>query len=185
MTDIRYKPDLTAAFVQLHTDLADTIATMPRDQFDAPGRDGRWSPNAYLRHILLSFKPIVKALEMTPDKVRKAFPVAESSQRSYDDIVSLYKAGLARGVRAESQPSVLPESYRLPDDMTDERAYLLDQWHNACQRFAAALELWDESDLESAQLPHPVIGLIPMREMLYFTHFHTALHHDDMRGIHL
>ncbi len=185
MTNPQTKFELIAALEDLHTGLADTIATMSLTDFERAGTDDRWSPKDYLKHILLSVKPIVKALEMSADKVRKLFPVAEGSSRAYADIVTAYAAGLARGVRAEDQPSVLPISYRLPDDMGDEQTYLRGQWDDALLRLLAALDSWSDHDLDTAQLPHPAIGLITMREMLLFTVYHTTMHWNDMRGIHL
>ena len=39
-----------------------------------------------------------------------------------------------------------------------------------------AVGKWRERDLDKYRLPHPVLGKISVREMLFFTHYHD-LHH--------
>ena len=41
------------------------------------------------------------------------------------------------------------------------------------------VENWKESDLDKYVLPHPLLGKISLREMLYFTDFHI-LHHNTL-----
>jgi hypothetical protein len=41
---------------------------------------------------------------------------------------------------------------------------------------ARALEHWTEMDLDRCRLPHPLLGKITVREMLFFTLYHYEHH---------
>ena len=49
----------------------------------------------------------------------------------------------------------------------------------AHQQLLKKVENWKESDLDKYVLPHPLLGKISLREMLYFTDFHI-LHHNTL-----
>jgi uncharacterized damage-inducible protein DinB len=38
------------------------------------------------------------------------------------------------------------------------------------------IDAWEEDQLDEAQLPHPIIGKITVREMLFFTIHHNLRH---------
>ncbi len=46
----------------------------------------------------------------------------------------------------------------------------------------SACEQWDETALDQYQVPHPVIGNLTVREMLFFT-IHHNLRHASQEGI--
>lgn len=48
------------------------------------------------------------------------------------------------------------------------------------QRLIDAVSLWTEEELDRGQLPHPVLGMVTMREMLFFTVIHNRLHAGDI-----
>jgi hypothetical protein len=99
----------------------------------------------------------------------------------YAELVAQYHRALARGIRAEDYPQVTPVAYRMPEGVTDEKQYLRDTWDDANQRLVAALANWDDANLDTHQLPHPAMGLITVREMLFFTVYHNTLHGNDMQ----
>ncbi len=54
-------------------------------------------------------------------------------------------------------------------------------WNESNQRLFDALQNWEEADLDRYQVPHPAIGPITMREMLFFTLHHNSLHWRDIQ----
>jgi uncharacterized damage-inducible protein DinB len=43
-------------------------------------------------------------------------------------------------------------------------------------RLVAALERWSDRNLDRIQLPHPILGKITAREMVFFTIYHGHHH---------
>jgi len=53
------------------------------------------------------------------------------------------------------------------------------------QKLIAKISNWKDEDLDHFLLPHPLLGKITLREMLYFTDFHILHHNDLMHKIYL
>jgi hypothetical protein len=51
------------------------------------------------------------------------------------------------------------------------------RWLQIGQRLIGAVKRnWGESELDSYILPHPILGKLTIREMLFFTLYHDTLH---------
>ena len=44
-------------------------------------------------------------------------------------------------------------------------------------RMCTRAQRWSDADLDSVLLPHPLLGKVTVREMLYFTIHHVQHHH--------
>jgi hypothetical protein len=173
---------LVQQFQTIEHDVAKFVTETPYDTLYH--KDGEaWSAADYFKHMILALKPFVKATEMPKDALIRAFGESNRESRDADTIVTLYKQRIAEGVRAEMAPTILPVSYRLPEGLTDEKAYLVEQWHDAHKRLYAVLEKTEASDYDHLQMPHPAINLLTLREMLYFTTYHNTLHFNDMKAL--
>ncbi len=49
-------------------------------------------------------------------------------------------------------------------------------WNQSSDDLLAAMDRWRDSDLDRLRLPHPLLGKLTVREMLYFTLYHNAHH---------
>jgi uncharacterized damage-inducible protein DinB len=58
----------------------------------------------------------------------------------------------------------------------DVQRALLSRWRRVNDRLRAALMTWSERDLDRLRLPHPLLGLITARELVFFT-IHHGPHH--------
>jgi hypothetical protein len=174
------KTDVIEQLREVEAALADTVNNYPAEQFDRDLPDS-WSAASYLKHLILSNKPFAKALTLPKDQLQSMFGQPTQPSRSYDELVAFYNAKLAEGVRAENYNSVTPVSYRMPEGTDDVKAYLLETWRDTHNRLWQALENWQEEDLDSYQLPHPALGLLTLREMLFFTVHHNTLHWHDIQ----
>ncbi len=56
---------------------------------------------------------------------------------------------------------------------------MLRQWERVSSKLLTNLERWSEQQLDTLRLPHPILGKLTVREMLFFTEFHTRHHLDN------
>lgn len=85
----------------------------------------------------------------------------------------MYLAKLASGLTAgRFTPSPLPAS----EHTGPRREALLDELDAVAQHLADALSRWSEGALDRFRLPHPALGRLSVREMMFFTLYHN-LHH--------
>ena len=89
--------------------------------------------------------------------------------KTYQELVTKYKTKLAAGGRA-SGPFIPPFiDYEKKDK-------LIKKYDDQKQKLIAKIEKQNEKDLDVYILPHPLLGKVTLREMLYFTIHHNEHH---------
>ena len=179
-TTIQSKSDILTALHTAHKASINTITQMDNDNLFRTS-ETRWSSADYVKHLIMSVKPFAKGLLLPPEQLGQMFGTTDEGSMSYAELVDKYEAKMATGFGAEDT-GIVPVNYRMPEGVTDEKAYLIETWDEANQRLFKALENWTEADLDTYQLPHPAIGNITIREMLFFTIHHNELHHEDIKA---
>ncbi len=132
-----------------------------------------WSPAENLLHLIKSIAPVALALRLPRWLLRLLFGVATAPPRSYAEVAAAYRDFLARGADAGR---FAPRRQAPPPDLASRRAEIVRRRAVVAARLAVAIARWSERDLDRLRLPHPLMGRIPVREMLYFTLDHD-LHH--------
>ena len=135
----------------------------------------KWSIGQHGMHLVLSTRPLNKALRMPKADMTAMFGTkGERAEHSEAELVDLYRSLLDGGLQAPSRFS--------PADFTaDEKAGLLAELRKELAELLSALELWDESALSAHVMPHPAMGLLTVREMMMFTIHHTEHHRSAMQ----
>jgi hypothetical protein len=132
-----------------------------------------WSASDNVDHLIKATKPITKAMKLPKLALQGVLGKASNPSRSYDEICRVYRETIASGGKASGR--YLPDQ-ETPSEPEIKKRTLLDEWLKASQDLIAVAETWDESDLDEYQLPHPLIGNLTVREMLFFTIYHNLRH---------
>ena len=180
MSDPQTQHDIVEQIASIQEAVTRDIANMSDAQF-CSGTTEAWSAADYLKHLLLSVKPVAKAMGFPAEVLEKQFDLSGRASRTYAEVVKAYQKRLDEGIRAEDFDKVVPVFYRFPEGITDERTYLIQSWNESNQRLSFAARKWDETELDSLQMPHPAVGMLTLREMLFFTIFHNTLHWHDIQ----
>lgn len=136
-------------------------------------RQDRWSYAENLDHLVRSVKPVVFALRMPPKLLLRLLFGTSQTSSTYQEVHDDYKAKLQAGSQAPK--TVIPKAVL-------SQGALLDQWESAATDLGEALDGWNEEQLDRLRLPHPILGRISIREMLYFTDVHVRHHLENCRG---
>ncbi|MBX7243801.1 MAG: DinB family protein [Bacteroidia bacterium] len=155
---------------------ASAIKPLEKEAFEStPG--GKWSAGQHLDHLILSVKPINQALILPGFILKMAFGKANRPSVSYDELVGKYQKKLAAGAVATGGfvPPVI--SFHRKEKLL--KAYLL---HG--ERLVNHVKNRKEEDLDTIIAPHPLLGKVTLRELMYFTIYHTHHHLDilEKRG---
>jgi hypothetical protein len=142
------------------------------DRFFAP-IEGGWSPADHVRHLVKSNRPVARALGLPKLVLLLRFGFTTRPSRGYGALRSTYHEALRGGLRAgRYTPSPL-----VPERRTrEERAAILAGWAGSVDAVGAAARGWSERALDRLRLPHPGLGLLTVREMLFFTLYHNTHH---------
>ena len=164
--------EMSHALGQLLASGISQLTSLSDETFFAP-QGAAWSPAEHIRHLRKSAAPLVMALGLPHWLVRLRFGVPTRPSRSYEEVRDVYLQKLAAGANAgRFAPSPEPQ----PGNLTARRQEILSYWARATTGLQNAIAKWPEDALDRHQLPHPVLGLLTVREMLAFTVYHTSHH---------
>jgi len=131
--------------------------------------NGKWTVSQHLEHIKRAAGPVAMALLAPKWSLHWRFGRPNRTPRDYDGLVQRYKEKLTAGGRASGR--FLPPA--VPASMMDTTAADL---RRTIGRMTKRVSNWSEEDLDAYLLPHPLLGKLTVREMLFFT-IHHAKHH--------
>jgi hypothetical protein len=132
-------------------------------------KDNKWSIAENCNHLSLSVKPLNTAFSL-PNFALLFFGQLNRPTREYDEIKDKYYEKIAEGVVATSQ--FIPAKISVENN----KQKLIDELKKINGSLLKKVEDFTEEDLDKYLIPHPVLGKLTIREMLYFTICHT-LHH--------
>ena len=101
------------------------------------------------------------------------FGKPEKPSATYEELCQIYRNAIAKGGQASGR--YLPDQ-RSPANPETEKSNLLNQFSNASAELISVVEKWNEKELDEHLLPHPLIGKLTIREMLFFTIYHNLRH---------
>ena len=135
-----------------------------------------WSAGQHLLHLIKSTKPLAKGLAFPKLLLRLKFGTLKRASISKEELENLYNEKLSNGAKA-SGPYVPREV------LGNEKDDLLKRFNYEKQSLVKVLNKWTEKQLNSQQVKHPILGNISVREILYFTIFHTEHHTKTLKEL--
>jgi uncharacterized damage-inducible protein DinB len=173
MTTISKITELIIALQNANQRVTRWFTEIPAENFFT--RQGEiWSASDNLDHLIRSHKPISKALKLPKFTLQAMFGKPERRSKTYEEICDVYKAEIAKGAQASGH--FLPEQQSPVENAEEKKVELLEHWSKASAELVETAGKWNENDLDGYLLPHPLIGKLTIREMLFFTIYHNLRH---------
>ena len=167
--EIQNKTQLKAALRQSFGAVVYAINELSEDTFLAPRAQDAWSPGEILGHLILSTKPVNKAMSMPKLMLKATFGTNNREERTFSQTKIKYYEVLAGGIKA-------PSNFQYEGVAKKGKENLISSFTKELDKLLNHIDKWEEKDLSKYILPHPAIGKLTIREMLYSTHFHTEHH---------
>ncbi len=131
----------------------------------------KWSVAENVQHLIISTNTSTLAYTLPGFMVRWIGGKPNRDSKSYEALVDKYKNKLAEGGRAAGR--FVPKRI----DIKYGKERLLQNWNKAASKFIGAIKnKTSESKLDSYLVNHPLLGKITLRELCYFTIYHTEHH---------
>ena len=131
-------------------------------------KDDKWSVAENAKHLILSVNPLNMAFSL-PNFTLLFFGKLNRPARNYEEMVEKYHQKLAEG--AVATPQFIPEG------VSSNQEDLIQELKKTNDKFLIKVDNFEEEDLDKYLIPHPVLGKLTIRVMLYFTICHTLHHH--------
>ena len=135
----------------------------------------KWSAAENLQHLILSTQPVIRALKL-PKITLRTFGKPNRPCRTYPELVKRYLERL-EGVEVAAPSAFLPK-----DTLKTDKDSLIKTWTELEGKLCHQIEKWSEDKLNKYLLPHPLLGKLLVREVLFFTVYHTYHHLRIMEG---
>ncbi len=168
----RTRQDVLDALADLETRELRFWLEIDPERFARPFGEA-WSPADTVRHLIKSTVPITRALKLPKMVLRALFGQGAAASASYPALVERYHAVLAAGGKAGRYS---PSPHRPPADVRSWQQGLVSECQSAVRALAAAVQPWGDGELDRCRLPHPLLGKLTVREMLFFTLYHFEHH---------
>ncbi|HVR97779.1 MAG TPA: DinB family protein [Thermoanaerobaculia bacterium] len=156
----------------LHARSRDFWNAFSTTEFFRPFGDA-WSPADNARHLLKSNRPVLRALTTPRALMAIRFGTGLRPSQTYAEVRERYLAKLATGVTAGR---FAPQPLASPEQTEEQRSSLMAAMDQVSENLTGAVSGWRDWQLDRLRLPHPALGRLTVREMLFFTLYHN-LHH--------
>ncbi len=165
------KKDIIERMEVNHASFISFFAGMNSEDFMyAP--EEKWSAGQQLDHIRRALKPLRLLLGLPKWAVRILVKKANRPSRTYEELIEKYTRKLKEGGRASGRFIPLEVKF-------SEKNNLLKKVEKEVLAINRSLVNYQESELDHLVLPHPLLGYITLREMMYFTIYHVQ-HHQNL-----
>jgi len=136
--------------------------------FDQPA--DKWSIAQNVDHLIRSMKQTRLVYSLPKFFIRWYVGKPNRLSRSYDELVAKYKMKLANGGKASG--------VFVPPPVTGiTKNELIGKWEKSIASYIKTIDAsWKDESLDKYIAPHPLLGKITLRELCYFTIYHTEHH---------
>ena len=132
----------------------------------------KWSIAQNIRHLSAAAGMTRLAYQLPKFMVRLYTGRPNRSSRAYEELVLKYKLKLAAGGKASGRFIPKPISAGIGKEK------ILNDFKNAMNSLQRSIDKkWEDSQLDQYLAPHPLLGKLTLRELGYFTIYHTMHHH--------
>ena len=164
------KQEIIRQLQQRHLAFTTYVCSLNENDFMFSLNNEKWAAGQQLEHIYLAVKPLSDGILLPKFVLGLVFGKSNRPSNSYDGIVEKYQAVLANGGKAGK--SFIPKSVAFA-----EKENIKSKLQKKLDRLCAYLNKYTEEELDHQVIPHPLLGKLTMREMMYFTIYHVQHHH--------
>lgn len=129
----------------------------------------KWSAGQQLEHIVMCVKPLVQVYGMPKSIIEQNFGKVNRPNKTYQELLDEYKGKLKEGGKAPTQ--YVPEK-----ESSTQRDSLIETLQDLIEKLNSKVDVFEEEELESLVIPHPLLGIITLKEMLYNAIYHVQHH---------
>ena len=131
----------------------------------------KWSVAENVQHLIILTNTTTLAYTLPGFLVRWIGGMPNRSSRLYETVKEKYYKKLSEGGKASAR--FVPK----PIEIKYGKQKIMANWQKATAKFIRALQNnRSEADLDNFLAKHPLLGRITLRELCYFTIFHTEHH---------
>ena len=166
------KEELQRRLIENHKKLTGYVTSLSDEDFSFSPNSEKWSAGQQLDHIHSSVYPLKFILGFPKWFLKFVLKRANRPSKTYEALISKYHLKLKGGGKASGR-------FLAGKVETGQKISLGDKINTAVLKLCNSLNKFSEADLDKFVIPHPLLGKLTIREMMYFTIYH-AEHHQNI-----
>jgi len=161
---------ITKELIENHLKFTNYIASLTISNYEYSYQE-KWNAGQHLDHIIKSVAVLTKAFGLPKFILKIKFGTANRDSRTSEALIEKYleKLKVAKPTPSRFHPDVIDFSKK-------EKAMML--LHKKVAKLCSRAIKLSDKDLDLYILPHPLLGKLTLRELLYFTSYHVKHHHE-------
>lgn len=170
MATIQTKEEILEHLEKIGKDFLAVCSTIPSAIFFRQPTE-KWSVAQNVTHLITSANMTRLAYRLPKFMVRLYSGKPNRPSRSYEELVAKYKLKLQQGGKASGR------FVAKPVDDNDGKEKVLDSFNKSLEILISTINnKWKDTQLDQYLAPHPLLGKLTLRELCFFTIYHTEHH---------
>ncbi|MBL0130847.1 MAG: DinB family protein [Chitinophagaceae bacterium] len=170
MTGISSKKDILQQTEKISRELSTLCSGIPSEIFFRQPTE-KWSVAQNITHLITSANMTRLAYRLPKFLIRIYTGKPNRPSRTYDELVARYTHKLEQGGRASGRFVAKPVS---ENEGTEK---IMNAFSKAMEKLISTIQKnWEDPQLDRYLAPHPLLGKITLRELGFFTIYHTEHH---------
>ncbi len=162
------KKEIAELLQKNHQEFIEMVNALREEDFSyAP--TNKWTAGQQLDHLVRSVQPVNMAFALPKVILQLMFGKANRPSKSFTELVEKYNKKIEEGAKASG--IFIP-----PPIAFNKKGKLIKRLSKLSSALSKKALSQSEQNLDTYILPHPLLGKITMREMLYFTADHVQHH---------
>jgi hypothetical protein len=159
-----------------HSELISWLNQQPEDSW-TEGPESKWTTGQQALHLLQSIKRLNDALSMPKFLLRYKFGKANRPVRDYSAIVQRYQERLE-----DAKGNTFKGSQNMKVPTLSEKVYILNRLQTEHKKLQYKTNKISDKNLDTLILPHPLMGKMPVREIIMWTAYHVEHHTETLKS---
>ena len=141
------------------------------------GPEGKWTTGQHTLHLLQSIKMLNKGLSYPKFLLKYKFGKANREVRDYNTVINRYQERL----KNVDTSAIFKPSQHMKVPAINEKPSIINTLQNENKKLQSKLNTISDKNLDTLILPHPLMGKMPLREIIMWTAHHVEHHTNTLK----
>ncbi len=164
------KDDIADLLEDKYQTLISWLEQQDNEQWEV-GPEDKWTTGQQALHLLQSIKPLNTALSLPKFLLKYKYGVTNREVRDFDAVVKRYQERLP-----EAKGFTFKGSQSMKTPKLQDKNYLITRLKVENKKLQHKVKKWKDKDLDNLILPHPLMGKMPVREIVMWSAYHVEYH---------
>ena len=174
---IKTKQQIIAELGDSFNSLADICTQVKHEHFNI-SNDGKWSAGENIQHLVNATKMTNVAFNVPKFVHVLLYGKPGRTSHSCSKVIDNYQKQLEHGAKASGP--YIPKKRDYQRELLQQRIKV-----QGDKLIASINNKWTEEQLDKYVIKHPILGLLTLRELAYFTIYHNGHHIDTIKRYYL